>query len=499
MRLAVVSDLHANRPAWEAVWLDIQAVRADQILCLGDVIGYGPCPDEVLHQAHAHIHNLVLGNHEAALCGKLDESLFSENARRSLAWTRRCLSRQAVRFCSLFPLVLKGPGFRCLHSALPDPGRFDYLLNADQARMAWNTFAEPLLFFGHTHQPALFTLTPDGVIREEGVQDFRLEPGHRYMVNPGSVGLSRDGDPRAAWCLYDTDAHTIAFRRVPFDLDRFHRELEQAGLGGTLDWFFDQDPRKTVRPLRAISGFRPPASGQSGVREVVPEGELGTLRRKMTLWRTATVGLVTLLVLLGMALGVGIHVLRERSLDIPGTAWEPIARRQRAPGEPLVSLPPPAPPRAPLAGWHVTLGNRFRQSLEWGREETSSDEPILRIHSRDGRSDIRLISAPVPLDGLGVLTLEGEARKSPDFAGSLVFVVSLTRTDDKGRLERLDHFLVKEPHEARRDGWRLARQTVMLPSRSTEAQLEIRGRFTGTVDIRRLTLSGRPASKDSSP
>ncbi len=488
MRLAIVSDLHANQPAWEAVWLDVQATRPDRILCLGDVIGYGPSPDAVLQHVHAHVHHFVMGNHDAAVCGKLDDSLFSENARRSLAWSRKRLNRTASDFFAQLPLALKGPGFRCVHGGLPDPDRFDYLLEPEQAIAAWNAFPEPLLFVGHTHQPALFRLSPDGTLSALPIADFQLAEGFRYIINPGSVGLSRDGDPRAAWCLYDTDAQTISFRRIPFDLDRFRRDLEHAGLADTLDWFFEQDPRKGAHPVRAVTGFRPPTKGESGVRDAIPESPIGDLRRKAARWRSATVAVSAVLILSVLFTALLFHFSRQRLEIRPGINMEARVWKER---EPLLTLPLPAPPGAPLLGWDLSLGNRYRQALEWINAD-GSDSPMLQLRSKDGQSELHLISAPLHVEGLATLTLEGEARKSPDFSGTFVFALTLIRANEAGGEERLDPFLIKEPVQLRRDGWRIARQTINLPARSKEVRLVIRGRFVGAVEIRRLELRGRP-------
>ena len=145
MRYAIVSDLHANLPAWTAVLLDLRSLDADRIICLGDLVGYGPQPAEVLRSVYAEVNHVVLGNHDAVVCGKLDGSLFNETARQIILWTRDRLNAQALRFLRSLPLSLRGGGFRCAHGDLADPAAFRYVIDPADAAPSWSAVEDRLL------------------------------------------------------------------------------------------------------------------------------------------------------------------------------------------------------------------------------------------------------------------------------------------------------------------------------------------------------------------
>ena len=230
MRIAIVSDIHANLQAWNAALLDIRSSGVDHILCLGDIVGYGPNPAEVLESVHANVDYLVLGNHDAAACGKIDARLFNANAQQIIQWTRGRLTRSALRFLETLPLCLEGEFFRCTHGDFSAPGMYQYIAAAEDARASWGAVTEPLLFVGHTHQPALFLLGTSGIPRSVEPQDFALEEDKRFLVNVGSVGQPRDGDPRAAYAVFDAWANEIALRRVPYDHLLTERKIVAGGL-----------------------------------------------------------------------------------------------------------------------------------------------------------------------------------------------------------------------------------------------------------------------------
>ena len=165
MRYALVSDLHANEQAWKTVLLDIRSLRVDIVICLGDVVGYGPNPAEVLESAHANADYLVMGNHDAALCGKIDADCFTDRARESLEWTRSRVNEAGLAFRGSRPLSVAGDGFRCAHGEFGEAGLFRYVFEPEDARASWDAVDEPLLFVGHTHQPGIFVLGDSGVPR----------------------------------------------------------------------------------------------------------------------------------------------------------------------------------------------------------------------------------------------------------------------------------------------------------------------------------------------
>ena len=231
MRYGIVSDIHANIQAWNAVLRDMKKIGVDSILCLGDVVGYGPNPAEVMDSCYKHCDYFILGNHDAVIGNRLDSNLFNDNAKFLIEWTRDQLSPLAADFFGDMPLRMEGPGFLCAHGELAMPGRFGYIYEAKDAIESFTSNDSPLMFIGHTHFPARFTfdLQSNQVTKDLDV-DFRLNPDQRYMINAGSVGDPRDGQVTASYCVYDAETQEVFFRKVPFDVNGFRENLVKTQL-----------------------------------------------------------------------------------------------------------------------------------------------------------------------------------------------------------------------------------------------------------------------------
>ncbi|MEI6808510.1 MAG: metallophosphoesterase family protein [bacterium] len=270
MRYAIVSDIHANLPAWKAVLRDIKLNGADEIICLGDVVGYGPMPRAVLDDVHEHIDQMVIGNHDAVVCGRFDENNFTESARKIIQWTRDQLSDEAVSLFSSLPSDLAGDGFAAAHAEIADPERFGYIEDEQMARESFIASDATMIFVGHTHLASIFIqdiLT--GSIYQHHSVDFSAATDMRYIVNVGSVGDPRDRDDiRACYCLYDVESKEVTYRRVPFDLATYRLGLKQSGLS-IYPYFLssvdghpevipvqDWKPKIVVRPTRSPAGIK---------------------------------------------------------------------------------------------------------------------------------------------------------------------------------------------------------------------------------------------------
>ena len=489
MRYAIVSDLHGNLQAWNAVFLDLRSIGADCILCLGDVVGYGPHPAEVLQAVHQHVDHTVLGNHDAALCGKLDDDLFNDTAREVLHWTRGQLGAPALKVIGTWPLTLAGEGFRCAHGAFDQPSTFPYLITPEDAESSWRHTSEPLLFVGHTHEPALYVRGASGRPHRIEPQDFELEPGKRYIVNSGSVGSPRDGDARASYCLYDTDRRAVYWRRVPFDLDAFRAAVGQAGIPDSPSYFLHHDPRRGRPPLRDLLSFSPPASPRQGARDVVEVQAVARLRRRLRAWQ---VGFLVLLLLAALAAAGGGRAAWQhhtRALELADRTMVPLDVAALRADQNLVALPSHATRAGePIPGWRVRLGNRYRQSACIVRD--TAGEAVMELGSTDAGEAIDIVSPPMAVAPGMTFYPEALFRKAPGFAGSVALVVSLVRTRD-GQAECIDQFYVKEPNQARADGWARAREKFSVPAGGTSIEFHIRGRFTGTVAVKAVDLRRR--------
>jgi predicted phosphodiesterase len=231
MRYAIVSDIHANLQAWHAVRDDLRECGVDEVLCLGDVIGYGPRPVQVLDEVREFCGNFVLGNHDAVVAGKLDPNLFNDNAKYLIDWTCKQLGDEPARFFNEVPMVMGDDIMTCVHAEAAIPERWTYIVEPEQSRESFEATDAQVTFVGHTHVPLvcrydIHTMAIDG---RSGL-DFAFEPKMRYLVNVGSVGDPRDGTASASYCIYDSEAQKVFFRSLPFDYDAFREDLAKSRL-----------------------------------------------------------------------------------------------------------------------------------------------------------------------------------------------------------------------------------------------------------------------------
>jgi predicted phosphodiesterase len=228
MRIAVLSDIHGNLPALEAVLSALPPY--DAIWQLGDIVGYGPQPDEVVARLAAEHALGVRGNHDSAAIGQLDTDSFNDDARAAVEWTAERIAPHTRDWLSALPLSSVDEPFTLVHGSPRDP-TWEYVYSASIARANLSAFTTPHCLVGHTHIPAVFRQRGS---RVEGVQvaaAATYEYGtERLVVNPGSVGQPRDGDPRASAMIMDTDAHTLEWHRVEYPVERVQKLMTQLAL-----------------------------------------------------------------------------------------------------------------------------------------------------------------------------------------------------------------------------------------------------------------------------
>ena len=230
MRVAVVSDIHANLHALEAVLAEIDAEGVDELWCLGDVVGYGPRPNECCDLVRGRAALSLCGNHDLAVLGTLDVEEFTGDAAAAARWTTSVLGEpQRAWLSSLAPLGRR-ENAQLFHASPRDPV-WEYVLSEHGALLALLETEAPLVLVGHSH--VALALSWDGRKIDGG-----LAPGgasksfgrRRWLLNPGSVGQPRDGDPRAAWLLLDTAARRCTFRRIPYDIAGTQKEIRDQRL-----------------------------------------------------------------------------------------------------------------------------------------------------------------------------------------------------------------------------------------------------------------------------
>ncbi len=234
MRACVISDIHGNLHALEAVLEAVVAEAPDEIWCLGDLVGYGPRPNECCRLVSSRADVCLVGNHDLAVLGRLDLDEFSEDAAASARWTASVLEADAHELLeSLAPSAAR-EGVGLYHGSPRDPV-WEYVLSAEVAAASLLSAPESVVLVGHSHVALAFSLesgTLSGDVAPAGTEiDLRAE---RCLLNPGSVGQPRDGDARAAYVMLDLDARWGLFRRVEYDVERTQEEIRAAGLPETL-------------------------------------------------------------------------------------------------------------------------------------------------------------------------------------------------------------------------------------------------------------------------
>jgi diadenosine tetraphosphatase ApaH/serine/threonine PP2A family protein phosphatase len=231
MEYAVISDVHANLEALEAVLADIKGrgIKKDRIFFCGDAVGYGPDPNRCVELIKENTKIQIAGNHDWAVLGMTDITYFNPNAKAAIRWTDDVITPEGRTELESYSLLkrLKKENVFLVHGSPKEPEEWHYLLTLFDAEVNFNYFEERLCFIGHSHVPFIIEKLPSGdlVVHKEQVE---LGAPHRYIVNCGSVGQPRDGDPRACYALFDDKR--IELVRVAYDIDSVQKKMSAAGL-----------------------------------------------------------------------------------------------------------------------------------------------------------------------------------------------------------------------------------------------------------------------------
>ncbi len=234
MRVLVISDVHANLAALEAVLEDSEPFRVDAVWCLGDCVGYGPDPDRCVNRIRGLRAVTVVGNHDWAVIGRMDIEDFNPEARRAVVWTRSHMTAANLEWLSRLPSQPQVQGdFTLTHGSPRDP-IWEYVLYPSAARANLEFFSTPFCLVGHTHVPALFIwqdvdASARAMVPQAG-EEISLRSFWRVIMNPGSVGQPRDNDPRAAYAILDTEEWTWLVRRVAYPIEVTQAHMRAAGL-----------------------------------------------------------------------------------------------------------------------------------------------------------------------------------------------------------------------------------------------------------------------------
>jgi predicted phosphodiesterase len=233
MRVAVISDVHANYHALEAVLEEIDAEEVEAIWCLGDTIGYGPLPNECCATVEARADVCLVGNHDLVVLGKLSVGDFNDEAAAAALWTADVLTPESRSFLERLKPLGQAEGVDLFHASARDPV-WEYVLTEEAARATLELSSSPLVLVGHSHVALAITLDGREVLGGLAPGGTELELEGRWLLNPGSVGQPRDGDPRAAWTLLDLERRFAAFRRVQYPIGQTQSEMRERGLPAAL-------------------------------------------------------------------------------------------------------------------------------------------------------------------------------------------------------------------------------------------------------------------------
>jgi predicted phosphodiesterase len=235
MRVLVLSDIHANATALNAA-LAAAKGRWEECVCLGDVVGYGPDPNQVVTTVRKVAKQTIRGNHDKATSGLMDTEDFNPVAKAAVDWTRSQLTPDNLAWLNALPQgPLEAAGLVLVHGAFQDED--EYVFTPAQALDGLLDSSGPLTFFGHTHHQGGFSYFDSNLeilqLRPRASEPFaalRIEPDRRYLLNPGSVGQPRDGDPRAAFAIADLDHKIVEFWRIPYDVSQVQERMRAAHL-----------------------------------------------------------------------------------------------------------------------------------------------------------------------------------------------------------------------------------------------------------------------------
>jgi diadenosine tetraphosphatase ApaH/serine/threonine PP2A family protein phosphatase len=230
MRVAVLSDIHGNLHALRAVLDAVAAEEVDALWCLGDLVGYGPRPNECCAEVERAAQLCLVGNHDLGVLGRIPLAEFSDDAAAAARWSQSVLSAEARVFLERLQSLAAAEDVELFHASPRDPV-WEYVLSDEVALAAFRLTSAPVVLVGHSHVALAFVL-------ENGAVDGAVVPGGaeidladgRFILNPGSVGQPRDGDPRAAYLVLDLDARRALHRRVAYPIERTQEEIRERGL-----------------------------------------------------------------------------------------------------------------------------------------------------------------------------------------------------------------------------------------------------------------------------
>jgi diadenosine tetraphosphatase ApaH/serine/threonine PP2A family protein phosphatase len=230
MKIAFISDIHGNFEALDSVKNSLLTEKVDRTICLGDIVGYGANPNECIDLLNKISDEIIAGNHDWASVSKTSIKYFNSFASEAVKWTRNKLTEKNRLFLSSLSLKKKAENCLYVHAAPLNPEHWDYITNLQDAAASFKTFSRQLCFVAHSHNPLIFIHTDTGEIICIRKSRLTIEKGFRYIINVGSVGQPRDGNPHSSYGIYDSEKKEYKLVRVPYDIAGAQKKILDSGL-----------------------------------------------------------------------------------------------------------------------------------------------------------------------------------------------------------------------------------------------------------------------------
>lgn len=235
MKIAIISDIHGNLEALSSVIIDIKSNNIDKVICLGDVVGYGPNPNECIDVVKAECEYCLIGNHEAAVFDTFVAREFNDLAKSAIEWTRENLSDKSVDYIKSLSMTKTDDDLTLAHSTPYEPYLWYYISSIEDAIFNFSFFSTKFCLIGHTHVPGVIAMREtDSSISVLQPMNFNYKKDFnedtRFIVNVGSVGQPRDKNPKACYVIIDTDEKTVSFQRVPYDIVLYQKKMRIVGM-----------------------------------------------------------------------------------------------------------------------------------------------------------------------------------------------------------------------------------------------------------------------------
>lgn len=227
MKYAVYSDIHSNLEAFEVVLKDINRQKVDKKIFLGDIVGYGPNPNECIEILKKNADIILAGNHDWAAVGKTDTSYFNPYAKESIEWTAEQLSKENRKFLRNLRPAITLNEFHIFHSTPLEPEQWHYIMTTQDAQENYELLKKDLCFIGHSHQPVVIEFVDKVNIMPFYDLYKQLEKDRKYIVNVGSVGQPRDANPDSCYLIYDSKARSFEYRRIEYNIEKVQKKMKK--------------------------------------------------------------------------------------------------------------------------------------------------------------------------------------------------------------------------------------------------------------------------------